>query len=105
MTWQPQRDTGQQQLQGIEKTVQELRREHATIPNKQLEQARLAQQVALKKALYDKMQSALVDAEAAVAETTGSLIIAHLPKTDDVESNKRGLPVMLAGGGCGGLEG
>ena len=100
---QTQRDTVQQQLQGIEKTVQELRREHATIPNKQLEQARLAQQVALKKALYDKMQSALVDAEAAVAETTGSLTIAHLPKTDDVESNNRGLPVMLAVGGFVGL--
>ena len=96
---QTQRDTVQQQLQGIEKTVQELRREHATIPNKQLEQARLAQQVALKKALYDKMQSALVDAEAGVAETTGSLAIAQLPKTNDVESNKRGLPVMLAVGG------
>lgn len=100
---QTQRDTVQQQLQGIEKTEQQLRREHATIPNKQLEQGRLAQQVALKKALYDKMQSALVDAEAAVAETTGSLTIAQLPKTDDVESNKRGLPVMLAVGGFVGL--
>ena len=100
---QTQRDTVQQQLQGIEKTEQQLRREHATIPNKQLEQGRLAQQVALKKALYDKMQSALVDAEAAVAETTGSLTIAHLPKTDDVESNNRGLPVMLAVGGFVGL--
>lgn len=100
---QTQRDTVQQQLQGIEKTEQELRREHATIPNKQLEQARLAQQVALKKALYDKMQSALVDAEAGVAETTGSLTIAQLPKTNDVESNKRGLPVMLAVGGFVGL--
>ncbi|MEG4486646.1 AAA family ATPase [Microcoleus sp. D2_18a_B4] len=100
---QTQRDTVQQQLQGIEKTEQELRREHATIPNKQLEQARLAQQVAFKKALYDKMQSALVDAEAAVAETRGSLTIAHLPQTDDVESNKRGLPVMLAVGGFVGL--
>ncbi|MEG3960483.1 AAA family ATPase [Microcoleus sp. herbarium2] len=100
---QTQRDSVQQQLKGIEKTEQELRREHATIPNKQLEQARLAQQVVLKKALYDKMQSALVDAEAGVAETTGSLTIAQLPKTDDVESNKRGLPVMLAVGGFVGL--
>ncbi|MEG4494945.1 lipopolysaccharide biosynthesis [Microcoleus sp. D3_18_C4] len=100
---QTQRDTVQQQLQGIEKTEKELRREHATIPNKQLEQARLAQQVAFKKALYDKMLSALVDAEAAVAETTGSLRIAQWPQTDDVESNKRGLPVMLAVGGFVGL--
>ena len=100
---QTQRDTVQQQLKGIEKTEQQLRREHATIPNKQLEQARLAQQVALKKSLYDKMQSALVDAEAGVAETTGSLTIAQLPKTSDVESNKRGLLVMLAVGGFVGL--
>ncbi|MEG4586163.1 AAA family ATPase [Microcoleus sp. MOSTC5] len=100
---QTQQDMAQQQLKGMEKTEQLLRREHATIPNKQLEQARLAQQVALKKALYDKMQSALVDASAAVAETTGSLTIAQLPKTDDVESNKRGLPVMLAVGGFVGL--
>ncbi|MEG4344889.1 AAA family ATPase [Microcoleus sp. A003_D6] len=100
---QTQRDTAQQQLKGVETTEQQLRLEHARIPNKQLEQARLAQQVALKKSLYDKMQSALVDAEAAVAETTGSLTIAQLPKTDDVESSKRGLPVMLAVGGFVGL--
>ncbi|MEG3860805.1 GumC family protein [Microcoleus sp. herbarium12] len=100
---QTQRDMVAQQLKGVEKTEQLLRQEHAKIPNKQLEQARLAQQVALKKALYDKMQSALVDAEAAVAETTGSLTIAQLPKTDDVESSKRGLPVMLAVGGFVGL--
>ena len=100
---QTQRDTVRQQVKGVEKTEQQLRREHATIPNKQLEQARLTQQVALKKALYDKMQSALVDAEAAIAETTGSLKIAQNAKADDIESNKRGLPVMLAVGGFVGL--
>jgi capsular exopolysaccharide synthesis family protein len=100
---QTQRDMVGQQLKGVEKTEQQLRQEYAKIPNKQLEQARLAQQVALKKALYDKMQSALVDAEAAIAETTGSLRIAQLPKTDDVPSSKRGLPVMLAVGGFVGL--
>ncbi len=100
---QTQKEVVQQQIKGVEKTELELRRQHATIPNKQLEQARLAQQVGFKKALYDKMQSALVDAEAAVAETTGSLTIAQLPKTDDIESSKRGLPVMLAVGGFVGL--
>jgi capsular exopolysaccharide synthesis family protein len=100
---QTQKEVVQQQIKGVQKTERELRRQHATIPNKQLEQARLAQQVGFKKALYDKMQSALVDAEAAVAETTGSLTIAQLPKTDDVESSKRGLPVMLAVGGFVGL--
>ena len=101
---QTQQDMAQQQLKGIEKTEQQLREEHARIPNKQLEQARLAQQVALKKSLYDKMQSALVDAKAAEAETTGgSLTIAQPPKTDNVESTKRGLSVMLAVGGFVGL--
>ncbi len=100
---QTQQDVVQQQLKGIEKTEQQLRREYARIPNKQLEQARLAQQVALKKSLYDKMQSALVDAKAAEAETTGSLTIAKPPTTDDVESTKRGLSVMLAVGGFVGL--
>lgn len=100
---QTQREMVQQQLKGVEKTEQALRREHAAIPNKQLEQARLAQQVALKKSFYDRMQSALVDAEMGVVETTGSLTIAQLPKTDDVESNKKGLPVMLALGGFVGV--
>lgn len=100
---QTQRDMVGQQLKGVENTERQLRQEYAKIPNKQLEQARLAQQVGLKKALYDKMQSALVDAEAAEAETTGSLTIAQHPKTDDVESSKRGLPVMLAVGGFVGL--
>jgi len=103
ITLQTQREMVQQQIKGVEKTEQLLRVEHATIPNKQLEQARLIQQVGFKKALYDKMQSALVDAQAAVAETTGSLIIAQDPKTDNVESSKRGLPVMLAVGGFVGL--
>ncbi|MEG4014504.1 MULTISPECIES: GumC family protein [unclassified Microcoleus] len=103
ITLQTQREMVQQQIKGVEKTEQLLRLEHATIPNKQLEQARLIQQVGFKKALYDKMQSALVDAQAAVAETTGSLRIAQLPKTDDVDSNKRGLLVMLAVGGFVGL--
>jgi len=103
ITLQTQREMVQQQLKGVEKTEQELRMEHAAIPNKQLEQARLAQQVALKKSFYDRMQSALVDAEMGVVETTGSLTIAQLPKTDDVESNKKGLPMMLAVGGFVGV--
>ncbi len=100
---QTQKEVVEEQIKGVEKTERELRRQHATIPNKQLEQSRLAQQVGFKRALYDKMQSALVDAEAAVAETTGSLTIAQQPKTDDIESTKRGLPVMLAVGGFVGL--
>jgi capsular exopolysaccharide synthesis family protein len=100
---QTQREMVQQQLKGIEQTEQLLRREYAIIPNKQLEQARLAQQVAYKKALYDKMQSALIDAQAAEVETIGSLAIAQEAKTEDIKSNEKTLPVMLAVGGFVGV--
>ncbi|NJM56816.1 MAG: hypothetical protein HC857_04365 [Synechococcales cyanobacterium RU_4_20] len=72
---QTQRDTLRQQVQAALKTEQELRQEYATIPNKQLEQQRLAQTMALKKALFDRIQAALIDAQAAEAETTTSLRI------------------------------
>jgi capsular exopolysaccharide synthesis family protein len=100
---QTQREMVQQQLKGIEQTEQLLRQEYAIIPNKQLEQARLAQQVAYKKALYDKMQSALIDAKAAEVETIGSLAIAQEAKTEDIKSNEKTLPVMLAVGGFVGV--
>jgi capsular exopolysaccharide synthesis family protein len=96
-------ETLQQQLIGLIKTEQELRREHATLPNKQLEQARLMQEMTLKKSLYDLMQKALVDAQAAVAETTGSLMISQLAKTQDVVSNRKSKSVILAVGGFMGI--
>ncbi|OCQ99704.1 lipopolysaccharide biosynthesis [Oscillatoriales cyanobacterium USR001] len=97
------RETLQQQLIGLIKTEQELRREHATLPNKQLEQARLMQEVALKKSLYDMMQKALLDAQVAIAETTGSLTISQMAKTDDVVSSYKSKPVVLAVGGLMGI--
>lgn len=100
---QTQQEGLQQQLLSLMKTEQELRQIHATIPNKQLEQTRLSQQVLLKKTLYDKMQSALVDAQAAMAETTGSLVVAQIAKAGNVESNRKSLSVMLAVGGFMGV--
>lgn len=70
---QTQRETLEQQYRAALITEQQLRQEYATIPNKQLEQQRLAQNVGLKKALYDKIQAALIDARAAEAETAPSL--------------------------------
>jgi capsular exopolysaccharide synthesis family protein len=97
------RETLQQQLIGLIKTEQELRQEHATLPNKQLEQARLMQEMALKKALYDLMQKALIDAQAAAAETTGSLMISQVAKTENIVSNRKSKPVVLAVGGLVGI--
>ncbi len=69
-----QKDSLEKQLEAIIKREGELRKEYATIPNLQLEQQRLAQQVALHKARYDRIQAALSDALAAEAETSSSLV-------------------------------
>lgn len=75
---QTQKETLQQQLKATAAQEQIQRREYATIPNKQLEQARLEEQLLLKRSLYSKMQAALADAQAAEAETVSSLAIAKL---------------------------
>jgi capsular exopolysaccharide synthesis family protein len=74
---QTQKETLEQQLVAAQQSEQQLRQEYATIPNKQLEQNRLAQEVVLKKSLHDRIQAALVDAQAAEAETVTSLQIAQ----------------------------
>ncbi|NJL11402.1 MAG: lipopolysaccharide biosynthesis, partial [Calothrix sp. SM1_7_51] len=68
-----QRETLQKQLIDEAQSEAKLRQEYALIPNKQLERSRLEQEVALKKAVYDQMQTKLTDARAAEAETVTSL--------------------------------
>lgn len=77
---QTQREALQQQLSAVSRSAQELRRDYSVLPNKQIEQARLQQQVQIKQALHDKMQAALADAQAAEAETVSSLTIAKAPQ-------------------------
>ncbi|MFM7424461.1 MAG: GumC family protein [Elainella sp.] len=52
---QTQRDTLQQQLRNLSQAEQSLRRDYASIPDKQLEQQRLQQQVTLKQTYYDQI--------------------------------------------------
>ena len=98
-----QQETLQRQLSLSFKAERELRQEYASVPNKQLERDRLAQQVALKKALYDRMQAKLVDSQAAEAETVSSLTIAQpaMVRSEEIAqkmSMKLTLPIGLAGG-------
>ncbi|MEL6353664.1 MAG: cobalamin biosynthesis protein CobQ [Cyanobacteria bacterium J06627_28] len=93
-----QRDALISQQQVIASSAQNLRQQYAGLPNKQLERNRLAQQVALRRALYDRLQASRVDAEAAEAETVSSLTIASLPVTGLKEAE--GLPpaiILLVG--------
>ncbi|MGG6295373.1 GumC family protein [Leptolyngbya sp. AN02str] len=98
-----QRETLQQQLQALTTAEQQLRQEYAQIPNKQLEQARLEQQVALKRNFYDQIQSRLADAQLAAEETVGSLVIFQPPKTDLAEEPGSSTAFILLGGSVVGL--
>jgi capsular exopolysaccharide synthesis family protein len=102
---QTQQETLTQQLATTIRMEQELRAEYESIPNKELERQRLAQQVVLKKAIYDRMQSKLVDSEAAEAETVSSLAIARPPTIVDriTPEGPPGLKLLLGAGGAGGL--
>lgn len=98
---QTQRDTLAQQYQAALATEQQLRNEYASIPNKQLEQQRLAQEAALKKSLYDRIQAALIDAQAAEAETSTSLQVARPLSVEPLEASGPLSPIILLLGGAG----
>ncbi|MEL7223977.1 MAG: cobalamin biosynthesis protein CobQ, partial [Cyanobacteria bacterium J06576_12] len=57
------------QQQVIRNSAQDLRQQYSSLPNKQLERNRLAEQVSLRRELYSRLQGSLVDAEVAAAET------------------------------------
>ncbi|HEY9735132.1 MAG TPA: cobalamin biosynthesis protein CobQ [Trichocoleus sp.] len=102
VTLRTQRDTLLQQLQVLEASEQQLRQQYASLPNKQLERDRLAQQVALQRALYDQIQAKRIDAQAAEAETASSLRVAVPPSTRlAAQEPQNPLMVLLAGGVLG----
>ena len=88
------RDALLRQQQVLAQSEVQLREQYARLPNKQLERDRLAQQVALKRALFDQVQAKRIDAQAAEAETVSSLSVASQPLTAlvPVEANN---PVMV----------
>jgi len=95
--------TLQQQLFSTAKSEQELRRQYALLPNKQLEQARIQQQVQIKQAYHDKIQAALADAQAAEAETVSSLSIARQPEIAADVNEAPNVPITLGAGALIGL--
>lgn len=104
---QTQRETMQQQFVASRRIEQQLRQEYMKMPNKQLEQARLQQQVQLQQSLYSKMQAALTDAKAAEVETVSSLAVAQPPEVSapDAKPKTNVLLVVGAGGLVGLLAG
>ncbi len=100
---QTQRETLQQQLTEQINEEKRLRKEYSVIPNKQLERSRLEQAVILKKAVYDKIQTKLTDAQTAEAETVTSLSIAKPPVVTPIVKKPKSMSVTLGAGGFMGL--
>ncbi|MEO0536944.1 MAG: cobalamin biosynthesis protein CobQ [Cyanobacteria bacterium P01_A01_bin.123] len=100
---QTQRDTLVQQQQTLERTEEELRQQYANLPNKQLQRERLAQQVGLKKALFDQLQARRIDAQAAEAETVSSLTVSRPPATTPAPRQVPNPFIVLALGGLLGV--
>lgn len=96
---QTQKETLQRQLESSRKTEQRLRREFAEIPSKQLERQRLANKVAAKKQLYNTIQSSLLDAQAAAAETVSNLRMASEQISVSTKVASQTSPVVIIGGG------
>lgn len=92
-----------QQQQVLQQSEVQLREAYARLPNKQLERDRLAQQVALKRALYDQVQAKRIDAQAAEAETVSSLSVATPPSTAPVADETINPIVILVMGALAGL--
>jgi capsular exopolysaccharide synthesis family protein len=98
-----QRETLRKQLVDEAQSEAKLRREYSLIPNKQLERSRLEQEVGLKKAVYDKMQTKLTDSEVAESETVSSLAVARPPIVIADKKPPKNVPMTLGIGGLLGL--
>ncbi len=98
------------QLESTIKTEQELRDQYNRYPDQQLKQAQLVQAVEFQRVIYQNILTALVDAQAAEAETVGSLSIAVpaiYQKSQEIapSAHKNRLLIISAGGALGLLAG
>ena len=95
---QTQSETLQQQFSNLLKTEQALKQDYSNIPNKQLGQKRLEQQVILKQAFYDQVQAKLADVTLAQQETVGSLVLVQDPETvAEAKPGTSSLVILIVG--------
>lgn len=103
---QAERETQQQLLDAQVDMEQELRAEYEQLPNKQLEQARLTQEAALKRGFYDQILARLEDVTLAERETVGDFAIAQPPQiTAGDQQSGNPIVILLVGGFVGLLVG
>jgi len=105
---QTQREGLMKQLESLVTQEQQLRSQYERFPDKQLQQARLTQAVAFQRGIYENILNSLVDAQAAEAETVGSLTVAQPPVAEPIEqvfNRKNRTLMLLAGARLGTLAG
>ncbi len=102
-TLKTQREGIQRQLNSIVKTETQLKQQYEQFPDRQLQQARLVQEVETKRSLYETILAALVDAQSAEAETTGSFAVAQAPVIQEVPPGVYAPPnrLLILGAGAG----
>ncbi|WP_107666768.1 polysaccharide biosynthesis tyrosine autokinase [Cyanothece sp. BG0011] len=93
------------QLNSVIDTERKLREQYERFPDKQLQQAKLVQEVEFQRIVYQNILTALVDAQAAEAETVGSLSEAvpatYRPTRPQTPQETNKLLIIAAGGGIG----
>ncbi|MEL4896176.1 GumC family protein [Crocosphaera sp. Alani8] len=98
-----------QQLNSVTETERKLREQYEKFPDKQLRQAKLVQEVEFQRIVYQNILTALVDAQAAEAETVGSLSIAlpanYRPTRQRPPEEKNEILIIAAGGAIGLIAG
>ncbi|MFB2837234.1 GumC family protein [Floridanema evergladense] len=100
---QTQRETLSEQQKALAQEEQRLRREYATIPNKQLEQARLQEKLQLKQNVYSQMQASLADAQTAEAETVSSWIPEGEAQVNKLAKETTNPIIIIGAGGLVGI--
>ncbi len=97
------------QLNSVIETEQKLREQYEKFPDKQLQQAKLVQEVEFQRIVYQNILTALVDAQAAEAETVGSLSVAvppnYRPSPPQRIREKNKVLIIAGGGGIGLIAG
>ena len=103
VTLKTQREGLQRQLDSIARTETQLKQQYEKFPDRQLKQARLVQEVETKRSLYETILAALVDAQSAEAETTGSFAVAQVPVIQEVPPAVYPAPnrLLILGAGAG----
>jgi polysaccharide biosynthesis transport protein len=102
---QTQREGLLRQLASVVGNEQDLREQYEKFPNKQLQQARLVQEVEYQRTIYQNILTSLVDAQSAEAETASSLVVSQEPLVPPAKpyqaKNLNPLLIIAAGAGIG----